>query len=331
MSKKRLPRGEARIIIHKWCDDFVEAHGAKPTYTEAQEGSGIAEMTFQKPWKEWKAMYEARLPAPQFPTIVPLAQIAVPNVIVDAWGSAVATLEAAKIKELEEEKLLVRRELDKVSAEHAALATEMDAVLADGEAIEGEFEEERAEAAAALAEAMTKIAERDAALTAMQAELIQVQKDLAVEQVALKITKETAENLTKSLEQAVADERAAHLSCEKRLAESADLQILNTRLSDELATVKSALSASQATLAANDKKMESLSGKLDQAKQDLSQRIAELSGASATISGLREQLTAAEARTEQMRQRSDTDLSKARERIVELERELAGFKPPVQS
>lgn len=325
--KKRLPRGEARRIIHKWCDDFVEAHGARPTYTQAQQGSGIAEMTFQTPWAEWKAKYEERLPAPQAPNAVPLAQIAVPTVIHDAWISAVATLDAAKIKELEEEKLLVRRELDKVRAEHAALTTEMDAVLADGEAFQGEFEDERAEAAAALANAMGKIAERDAALAAIQAELVQVQKELAVEQTALKIAKETVENLSKSLDQAVRDERAAHLTCEKTHGELTEAQILTTRLRDELEAAKSALTAMDAAHLAKDETLKLIQEKLNIVQQDLSARMADLAGALATVTGLREQLSAAEARTEHARQRWETEATVMRERILDLERELAALRP----
>lgn len=327
-TKKRLPRGEAKLIVEQWCNDYVRDHdGAKPTYTDARKGTAVAAMTFAKPWKNWEAEFDAKQSAGHVASPAPLAPVVVPPAIADAWAAAVATLEAAKIKELEADKISVRRELNQATVEKTALATELAEILADCEEIQEEFEQERLEAAEALSSAITTIAERDAAITAKDAELVQAQKALAVQDAELKLAKKMAEKLETSLDRALQDERTAHASCEKVLGELAEAQIMSTHLGDELKASMSALSITETALKAKDKGLLALQEKLDECRQELSLRTAELAGASATEAGLREQLTAAEIRSEQARQRWESDANTLRDRILELERELVALRP----
>lgn len=325
-TKKRLARGEAKQIIEQWCNDYVQDQGTKPTYTVALKGCGVAAMTFAKPWAAWNAEFDAKQSSSLAALATPPAPITVPSAIVDAWTAAVEALDAAKLRELEADKVLVRRELNQVITEKDALATEVAAILADGEEVQEEFDRERAETTAALASARAVISERDAALTEKEAVLVQTQNALMAQGAELELAKISIEKLENAFNKAVSDERAAHLKCEQSLGELAESHISITRLQDELTTARSALTAAEAALSAKDKKLESLQEKVDVVKQNLSERSADLTGASATVTALREQLAAAEVRAEQSRQRSDAELDTAHKRIVELERELAGLK-----
>lgn len=329
IKKPRLPRGEAKLIVQKWCDDYVRVNGDKPTYTLALQGSGVAAMTFSTPWDEWKANYNATLPTAQLSLMAQAAPIALPAVITEAWSSAIRTLEAAMLQELAADKKVVRRERDEVIDEKVAMAAEITAILADGESALEEFEVERANAAAALTSAIATIADRDASLIAMEAELVRAQKTIAVQESELKMVKATAVKLENSLDQAVVDERAAHVSCEKTLTELTELQIAKTRLAEEVAAANAARCTAEAALAAKEKKMESLEAKLESTRQDLTERTAGLAEAAVTVAELRGHLAAAETRTEQARVRGEAEAAQVRERVVELERELAGLKPDV--
>jgi len=317
-------------MVDKWCDDYVRDHdGAKPTYTLAQIGSGVAPMTFSKPWAAWNIDYNAkRFAAPSAPA-TQVASIVIPSVIADAWSSAVTAIEATKLKELEADKIMVRRELNQVIAEKADQATEMSAILADGEAVQEEFEQERAIAAAALATALATNVESDAALVGIQNELVQTQKAMAVQDTELKGTKTVAEKLERSLDKALSDERVAHANTQRILGELAEVQIANTHMGDEIAAANAARAAAEATLVDKEIKLESLEEKLEATRQDLGQREADLSGAAATTAGLREQLAAAETRAEQSRERSEaavTAAADARGLVAALERQLASLK-----
>lgn len=326
-TKKRLPRGEAKLIIEQWCNDYVRDHdGAKPTYTEAQKGTAVAAMTFSKPWKNWETEFDAKQSAGHVASPAPLAPVVVPVAIADAWGAAVAAVEAAKVKELEADKVLVRREVTQLTAEKTALATELNEILADSEEMQEEFEQERIEAAAALSSAMATIAERDAAITAKADQLVQIQKAFAVQDAELKEARKMVEKLESSLERALLDERAAHTNCEKALGELAEAQVVSARVGDELKAAMSTLSATEATLKAKDEAVLRLQEKLDACRQEVSLRTAELAGASATEAGLREQLAAAEIRSEQSRQRWEAEADTMRERIIMQERELAALR-----
>jgi len=317
-------------MVDKWCDDYVRDHdGAKPTYTLAQIGSGVAPMTFQKPWDAWKAAYDTRLSTAPSAPATPL-DIVMPSIIVDAWSSAVAAIEATKLKELEADKIMVRRELSQIILEKADQATEMAAILADGEAAQEEFEQERADAVAALATAITTIAERGIVLVGVQDELLQTQSAIAAQGVELKAAKATAEKQEKSLEQAMANERVAHAKCQQTLGEMAEVKIANTHLSNSVTAANAARTASEATLAAKRVKLELTQEILDATRNDLALRTADLSGVVATLAGLREQLAAAETRSEQAQMRSEVAAAaeaKARVQLAALVREL----PPPNS
>jgi chromosome segregation ATPase len=303
-NKKRLPRGEAKVLVHQWCDDFVREHGVRPTYTQAQQATGIAAMTFSKPWAEWNTLFNTNQ-LTQAPSTKPLAPD-LPTALLEAWASAVAALDSVKQKELEAEKLVARRELEKVRAEHAALETELKAMQKDCEAVQDEIDEERAVAAAELASVMAAIAERNAALGTIQAELVQARTTLAAQNVELEMVKSTVQKLEDWRDRSEAKENEARIRCQHLQEEILCAKISATRLEGELEVAKQALLAAEATQALKAQKAEELQGTLDALRQELSQHVAELAGTTATIAELRGQL-AREAKLEHLLLQSQPD------------------------